>query len=278
MSTETVSYPYGGRLFKSRNKKFVETVLFVPFFQSEQRELARHVKLVTDLGYDAVSFDLVKTPAILDFSQGLLTPLKKWRELRQTSKLPISSQMKFGLKHVYADQIENMLNLIPGNKIIFAFSNPCAAAIEALARRKCLDVTGMICDSGPSGKFVESFLNLCKYDWHINPLPLRYSMAPLLASLWSPHLHHDTHGHLEQFPAGFKILSIRGWKDRLIPPDHIDAIFDPHTKLDWRKLSLPEADHLKGLRDFRKEYVPAVEKFLHEVSIRLPIPIYETTL
>jgi len=269
MESTTVSFPYEGRLFKSRNKKYEETVLFVPFFGSEQRELARHVKFINDLGYNAVLFSLQKTPAILDFSQGITTPIKKWKEIKETLRLPISSQLKFGLKHVYADQIENMLNLIPGKKIVFAFSNPGGAAIEALARRKCSDVTGAIFDSGPSGKFVESFANLAHYDWKINILALRYLLAPLLSYAWSPHLHQDIHTDLQHFPAGFKILSIRGWKDRLIPPDHIDAIFEPHQNLDWRKLSLPESDHLTGLRDFRAEYAPAVEKFLQEISTPL---------
>lgn len=268
-TTDTVSLPYQGRLFKSKNKKFEETVLFVPFFNASQRELARHVKLVNDLGFDCVLFDLHKTPAILDFSQGLWTPLKKWRELQETLKLPISSQMKFGLKHVYADQIENLLNLVPGKKIIYAFSNPGGAAIEALARRQCVDVQGAIFDSGPSGKFVESFLNLCKFEWKIEFFPLRYVMAPLLSYAWSPHLHHDITKHLDKFPKGFKILSVRGWKDRLIPPNHIDVIFEAHPELDWRKLSLPEAGHLLGLRDFREDYAPVVEKFLYEISTPL---------
>lgn len=268
-TTNTVSLPYEGRFFKARNKKFAETVLFVPFFNATQRELARHVKFVNDLGYDCVVFDLQKTPAILDFSHGVWTPIKKWKKLQETLKLPISSHMKFGLKHVYADQIENILNLIPGNKITFSFSNPGGATIEAMARRKCLDVKAAIFDSGPSGKFVESFVNLCKYDWKIDFWPFRYLIAPLLSYAWSPHLHHDITKHLDEFPKGYKILSIRGWKDRLIPPDHIDILFEPHSELDWRKLSLPEADHLIGLRDFRNEYALVVEKFMEEVATPL---------
>lgn len=262
----TVSFPYQGRLYKARNKKFEETVLFIPFFGARQRELSRHVKFVTDLGYDAVVFDLQQPPALLDFSQGLLTPLKKWRELKSTLKLPLSWNKKLGLKHVYADQIETMMNLIPGKKIVFAFSNPGGAAIEAMARRHCHDISGAIFDSGPSGKFIESFANLAKHQWKIPTAVVRLSMAPLLSFGWSPYLHQDIHTDLRTFPKGYKILSIRGWKDLLVPPNHIDAIFEPHLNLNWRKLNLPEAGHLLGLRDFRTEYAPPVESFLLEIS------------
>ncbi|RYZ82360.1 MAG: hypothetical protein EOP06_21835, partial [Proteobacteria bacterium] len=70
-TTETAPLPYQARTFPARNKKFSETVLFVPFYGAAQRELARHVKFVNDIGYDAVTFDLEKTSGLLDFSQGI---------------------------------------------------------------------------------------------------------------------------------------------------------------------------------------------------------------
>lgn len=270
MATYQDSLPYNGRLAKAKTKKFNETILFVPFFNSAQKSLQRHVDFVNELGYDAVTFDLHQTPAILDFSQGLLTPLKQWRQLSQTWKPPVNANMKFGLKHIYADQIENLLNLLPGKKIVFAFSNPGGAAIEALARRHCADVTGLICDSGPSGKFVDSFMNLAKHDWKIDSALLRWSMAPILSLAWSPALHKDVAADLNSFPKDFKVLSIRGWKDVLIPPNHIDAIFEAQHQVAWQRLSLPAAGHLVGLRDFYDEYAPPVTKFLASVSTEVP--------
>ena len=64
----------------------------------------------------------------------------------------------------------------------------------------------------------------------------------------------------------FPIFSIRGWKDNLIPPQDIDRHFEPHKNLDWRKLSLPDAGHLNGLRDFESEYIGPLTKFLKEFS------------
>jgi hypothetical protein len=276
MTAKASSLPYNAQLFKAKTKKFEETVLFVPFFEAKPKDLLRHIRLVNQLGYNAVIFELYQTPAILDFSKGLLTPLKHWKKLRKTWKLPINANMQFGLKHIYADQIESLLNLLPGKKIIYAFSNPSGAAIEAVARRHAVDVTGMICDSGPSGKFVDSFMNLAKHDWKIDSSLLRMSLAPLLSLAWSPKLHKDIGPDLDSLPGGFKILSIRGWKDLLVPPFHIDAIFERQENVAWQRLSLPAAGHLVGLRDFPEEYIPPVTKFLAEVSTPLAAPSSKT--
>lgn len=244
--------PFQGEFFLSRNKKFDELIFFVHFYEGSPKQLLRHIKLVNSLGFDAFAFQLTGNAKNLIS----LHP-------------PISTRGEFGIKHVYADQIETLLNMIPGKKIIFSFSNPCGSAIEAMARRQLSDTVALVCDSGPSGKFIPSAYNLYTHEYKINPMPLRLALAPVLSFGWSLHLHKDIHTDLKKFPQGFKILSIRGWKDLLIPPDHIDAIFNPHTHLDWMKLSLPEAGHLTGLRDFKSEYAPALEKFLKDVATPL---------
>ncbi|WP_347358801.1 alpha/beta hydrolase [Bdellovibrio sp.] len=241
--------PFDGEFFLAREKKFEEVIFFVHFFEGSKKQLLRHIKLVNSWGFDAFAFQL----------QG---DHKNLRSL----KLPISAKGGFGLKHVYADQIESLLNLIPGKKIIFSFSNPSASAIEAMARRNCSDTVALVCDSGPSGRFLPSAYNLYTHEYKIRPLPLRLALTPVLSLSWSPFLHKDLHKDLATFPAGFRILSIRGWKDLLIPPEHIDDVFEPHTQLDWSKLSLPEAGHLTGLRDFKAEYAPTLEKFLKRVA------------
>ncbi|HWU44287.1 MAG TPA: hypothetical protein VN132_12640 [Bdellovibrio sp.] len=233
----------------SKNKKYEELVFFVHFYEGTKRQLLRHIKLVNDIGFDAFAFHL----------QGTHKDLIKHS--------PISAgQMKFGTKHAYADQIEKLLNEIPGKKIIFSFSNPSASAIEAMARRHCSDTVALICDSGPTSRFLPSAYHLFGEEYQVKSTVLKMVFAPLMSLGWSPKFHHDLQHDLETFPQGFKILSIRGWKDKLIPPDHIDEVFEPHSNLDWSKLSLPEAEHLTGLRDFRDDYVPAVEKFLKSVG------------
>ncbi|MFV3407393.1 hypothetical protein ACNH6C_02220 [Bdellovibrio bacteriovorus] len=250
--TQKQELPFDGEFFYSRSKRFEEVVFFVHFFEGSKKQLLRHIKLVNEMGFDAFAFNLTGTHKDLT-----------------SLKLPISSKGGFGLKHIYADQIETLLNSVPGKKIVFSFSNPTASAIEAMARRNCSDTVALVCDSGPSGKFIPSAYNLYTHEYKIRPLPLRLALTPVLSLAWSPFLHKDLDKDLKTFPQGFKILSIRGWKDLLIPPDHIDQVFEPHTHLDWTKLSLPEAGHLTGLRDFKSEYAPTLEKFLNSVATPL---------
>lgn len=243
------TFPFEGEFFLARNKKFEELIFFVHFFDGSKKQLLRHIRLVNELGFDAFAFQL----------QG------NHRDL-MSIKIPFSAKRKFGIKHAYADQIEYLLNEIPGPKIIFSFSNPSASAIEAMARRHCSDTLALICDSGPTAEFLPSAFKLYTHEFKIKSFALRTVLTPVLSAAWSLHFHKDLHQDLETFPEGFRVLSIRGWKDQLIPPNHIDAVFEPHSNLNWSKLSLPEAGHLTGLRDFRQEYAPVVKSFLEALA------------
>jgi hypothetical protein len=242
-------FPFEGEFYLSKNKRYNELIFFVHFYEGSKRELIRHIKMVNELGFDAFAFQL----------NGTAKDLFK--------RLPITADGAMGVKHVYAAQIEKLLNAIPGNKIVYAFSNPSASAIEAMAKRHCVDTVALICDSGPTARFLPSVWKLMRsYKF---PFPFGGLKLPATAALgvfWSLHFHKDIHEQLEKFPENFPILSIRGWKDKLIPPAHIDEIFEPHHKLNWSKLNLPEAEHLTGLRDFRSEYAPSVDAFLKRVA------------
>ncbi len=247
----TANYPFSGELYLSRQKAFEEIVFFVHFYEGTKKQMMRHIRLVNNLGFDAFAFHL----------QGNMKDLL-------SGSLPWSAQANFGIKHTYADQIEALLNLLPQRKIVFSFSNPSASAIEAIARRYCSDIQALICDSGPSNRFLASAVRL--YQQEYSPSPWQsYLFAPFMSLGWSPFMHLDLHDDLAQFPEDFPVLSISGWKDALIPPEHIDEVFEPHLQLKWQKLSLPGAEHLKGLRDFRDDYVPVVKKFLYEVATPL---------
>ncbi len=242
-------FPDEGQLFKATQRKSDCLIFFVHFFQGHKKVLKRHVDLVNELGYDAYVFNLKDS----------------LKEHQYVPYSPVSK--KFGMKHALADQIEEHLTLLgeyPA-KIIFAFSNVAGAAIEVLARRNMADIKALICDSGPGAAFMYSSYKLLEHQIGIKFLPLRVATTPLLMLSWSQDMHRDIPKDLAKLPEGFPLLSIRGWKDKMISPSHIDKIFEPAKNIHWVKLSLPEAGHLNGLRDYPNEYRSGLENFLHTI-------------
>lgn len=233
--------------FAASSKKFNELVVFVPFFGGTIKSLRRHIEFVNRLGYDAVFVEL------------------RFKYYTKT-EIPLSSEMRWGMKHVWAEQIEKVLNSFAQRKIVYAFSNPSASAIEAVARRKAADICALICDGGPTG---EPFKSIHNYFVHedpiVNPLP-RWTMAAFGTLSWVPRFWGVAQEDLNSLPNDFSILSIRGWKDPLISPRQIDLVFDRHSRLKIQKLNLPEGAHLNGLRDFSEVYEPEVELFLKRHS------------
>jgi pimeloyl-ACP methyl ester carboxylesterase len=242
--------PFEGELHRAGEKKYLETVLIVPFYGAKKSALHRHVSFLNDLGYDVAVFSILK-------------------ESRTLQKSLFSSKEYFGMMHIWADQVEALLNALPGKKIIFAFSNPSASAIKAIARRNAVDVTGLVCDSGPANNMFDSLINYFTFEEPLRFMPLKFLAAAGSRLMWSSELSAGVHRDLDALPKDFKILSIRGWKDRLITTHNIDQVFEPHLNIDWQKLSLPQAGHLNGLRDFKEEYAEPVQKFLQSISHRL---------
>ncbi|PWU14175.1 MAG: hypothetical protein C5B49_13545 [Bdellovibrio sp.] len=240
-------YPFGAELFAAKKAQYAETVLLVPFYGGKKFQLHRHIDLLNDLGFNVVTYD---QPAGYSFVPLFMSP-----------------QKGIGFKHVWADQVEALLNEIHGRKILFAMSNPASGAIEAIARRGAYDIVALICDSGPTANFWESSLNYLTTEEPVPTKVLRMALATLSTTLWAPDFRSTLLKDLKRFPPHFPILSIRGWKDHLISPKYVDMVFEPISHLDWRKLSLPEADHLTGLRDFPEEYGPAVARFLSELTL-----------
>ena len=220
------------RFYFSKNKiAGSPLIFFVHFYGGHQRVLKRHIELVNDLGFDAFAFnmpDFISCPRIPHY------------------------RGRIGLKHYLTKMITHFLNEIEGPKVIFAFSNPSAAAIESIYDRNKegkTDVLGLICDSGPSRPFIRSAWNLA--------IKVRgqYKLMGLFSFLWSFRLHKEIRYQLKRFPKRFSILSIRGGSDEVIPPWHIDLVFRKlENFVNVETFVLPEAGHLDALKNFPDPY------------------------
>lgn len=232
------------RFYPSGNKKpGLPLVFFIHFYGGHQKVLKRHINLVNGLGYDAFCFNMPNFKQI----EGSL-----W----------INGE--YGMKHLYADMIRFYLTQISGPKIIFSFSNPSASAIEIMSeyfkRGDGANITGFICDSGPSLAFIRSAWNLGvivqKQPW----------LFTLFSFSWSWKFHLDLPSQLSYFPKDFPILSIRGEKDSVIPPWHIEKVFANSHLSNLQVLSLPEAGHLDGLKNFPEIYQEKITSWLKHIE------------
>lgn len=235
-------------LIPSPHKKYQETVVIVPFFGAQRSNLKRHIQYLGELGFDVAAFDLLDhlfTEAPFHF---------------------INLNGKLGLKHKWTEQITEILDNLPGSKIIFSFSNPSASAIEAVSLRQARDIRGLICDGGPSGQLRLSMINYFTYAQPIQSNFLRWLAAGLTAFLWHPRFGTVIHDDLRKIPKDFPILSIRGQKDSLISVEMIEMVFSRHSQIALEKLVLAEGEHVNGLKEFPEIYKPAVEKFLLKIA------------
>lgn len=235
--------PGQGKYHLSGERKFEPVIVFVHFFGGSQKYMYRHVRWVNELGFDAVTFNL-------SFNK------KTW-----IAKCPMALNRKFGLKYIWADEIENVLNCIKGPLIIYAFSGPAACAVEVIARTGN-KVRGLICDSGPFLETLKCNRNLLTYEYVIKNSFIRISASLGLVFLWGMRHRRDMYKDFKSFPKNFPILSIRGCKDMLVPVSAIEAAFKGHEHLNIEVFSLKEAGHLNGLKSFPLEYKARVKKFL----------------
>lgn len=227
------------QFYYSKNKKPGSAlIIFVHFYGGHQRVLKRHIQMVNDIGFNAFAFNI---PSQSDLNiKMFMTP-------------------RFGLKHIYANMITFYLDQLPGEKILYSFSNPSASAIESITDRLTQkDIKAFICDSGPSGKFMKSAWNLAIQQRKSPWLMMFFSL------FWSLFFHQDVNQQLRKWPKGFPVLSIRPLNDVVIPPDQIEEIFKGITHLDLEVYS-PQAGHLNALKLNPEEYAYKIKEFLNSI-------------
>ncbi len=243
--------PFDAQLLPAAEKRFRETVVFVHHFGGSRRTVLRHLRLADAMGFDAVRFDLV------------------FNSFKIGEHLPITSSLKFGACHVWIDELESILNAIPGKKIIYSFSMPSLAALGAIAHRKANDISGWVCDGGPFLQILKCTYNLLEHEYHIDNPFLRafYSAAAyplfgtgieLAVKSWGAHL-----------PEKFPVLSVRGEKDPLVPVSAIEDVFASTPQIDLQRLSLKDGAHLDGLKKFPEIYEPTARAFLTRIGTSL---------
>lgn len=239
--------PFDGELDLAPQKRFEETVVFVHHFGGSARTVARHSRLLNKIGFDTVRFNL------------LCNGEKTGR------RLPATRSFKLGIGHVWTEQIEHMLDLVPGPKVLYSFSMPTNSALEAIANRRARDIKALICDGGPFYELPRCVWNLYTHEYRLESRILRGIYTGVSLAIYGMDLAFRLPAKLKQIPPRFPILSIRGEEDPLVPPGAIDKVFVSQNQLDIKRLAFEKGRHLDGLKNFPDLYAATVTRFLEEV-------------
>ena len=240
--------PFKAQYHSAEKKQYAETIVFVHHFGGSAKSMSYHVQLVNSLGFDAVTFDLL------------------FNEVRGGRHLPITAHLKFGARFVWTEQIEAILNALPGEKFIYSFSMPSNSVLAALAHRRAEDVLGWICDGGPFLDLGRCVWNAFEHEMKISNRFLRGLMTAGSLLFYGPGFEGEAAALMRGLPARFPILSIRGFSDSLVTSEAIEAVFSLRTDLAIETLSFEKGKHLDGLRNFRDEYTDRVGKFLKSLA------------
>ena len=238
--------PYNGEFHKSDSPRFGETVVFVHFFGGNKQNCRRHIEFVNTLGFNAASFTM-------SFNAPIFSP-----------RIPWDSKMTLGFVHVWTEEIEVFLNAIPGKKILFGFSSPSGAMMLAAFRRNFSDVSAMVFDSGP---FINNLnMLLPTLLTKSKQVPLHMKLFTVFANqlLFGRKYVEHVQSALQRLPVELPILSIRSWKDDLVPSSNIEEYFALANDINLEVLNLTSATHVAGLKTSPDEYQPRVERFLKE--------------
>ena len=244
-SSEDSSYslPHDGELHRAGNRISDMTIVFIHHYGGSKRTLLRHVRLVNTLGYDAVVFSM-------------------WMPPKGPFRLPLTNEKKFGVRHVWAEQIGRVLDAVPGRKVVFSLSMPTNSAVEAIAKRRAEDVDALICDGGPFLQLITCTSNLYKEVYGITSPILRAMVGTFALGVYGPGLERELPNTFARLPENFPVLSIRGEDDPLVPVEAIDEFFSHQAHLVIARLQIAGGGHLDGIKKSPDRYLSAVRDFL----------------
>ena len=96
---------------------------------------------------------------------------------------------------------------------------------------------------------------------------LRLGVTAVNALMWGQITYQkEAHRAVMQLPKGFPVLSLRAWRDQLVPPSSIEKVFAPATQIHLTRVALTESGHLQGLKENASDYKQGVQQFLSQMA------------
>lgn len=235
------SWPFDGRLYSAARSP---TVIFVPHFGGTRATSRRHRVLVNELGYHAFAFNL-----------GLNVVPSTAKEVWAATREDMVAR--------WSRELECVCEAIEGPKVIYSFSFPSISFAAMMARKRRRDVVGWICDGGPFFNLWGNFWKLRSHEYVIANPAQRLASVTLGYMLMRGPLYAGRALQWMEAVRDVPTLSIRSGHDLLVPEATIDRLFEGHSP---KRVLIPEAGHLQGLKVAPDTYGQAVSEFLTSVT------------
>ncbi len=204
----------------------------------------RHVKVLTEAGYTCVTFNLYQGSTVTKEHS-----YSRWNYFNY-------------IYRNWIHQITDVLDSIPGKKIVFSLSGPSISALIVASDRK--DIDRYICDGGPFKEFWQCTYRMFKLEKKIQSPITAWCFTTLSCLYWGPFAFRRLSKALARWNPTVPILSIRGKLDPIVYPENIDHVFAKHSHINVRVHTIDKGHHLDGLKNFPEEYVPALFIFLKD--------------
>ena len=239
---------------RARKKTKNKTVVFVHHVGGSHKSTKRHSSLLNEKGFDCVCFDLFLGFRSIEFSS--------IAKIQKILRNPLLRFLHRGLFYVWSQQIQEVLDKVEGDKILYCFSAPCLSGLWAASNRQ--DVKKVICDGGPFAQLYKNSKNFFGFQLGLQQKQINALVSFFGIAFWGYRPLSKLHRILSQWQ-GKPILSIRGEEDSMVFIDSIRSVFEPHCHLDLKVLEIQGGGHLNGLRDFPEIYTKTLFDFL-EIS------------
>lgn len=231
-----------GQYHKSGNRKYNVLIVLIHHLGGVPEQFKYHVEFLNQNGFDVYTCPF------------FLSGKEHWKAF-----FPMMKKNKIGIVETWAKELEQQLNDLSGNKIIFSFSYPSLSALLIASERK--DIKALICDGGPFSHLISASWRFFTYHLKTNNIFLKFY---LVGKMYFAFYDKFAWKKVKQLnlPHHFPILSFQGEKDQLIPPLFINDFFKKIKHVNLNVCRLPNSSHLEGLKQDRKLYVEAVFNFL----------------
>lgn len=251
------SLPFEGEYHASPSRRFQEVVVLIHHFGGSKKSTRRHQKMLLQAGFDCVSFNLYFHSH--DRTQTIQQRLKSLMFHFLSGKRNFIDQ--------WVIQLSQVLDHLPGEKILYSLSSPSTSAVGVLGPKKRSDIKAWVCDCGPFLDVWTCFWNYSRHEArlsHFWALFLFNLLGFTMFGGWG--YERRMKKWMDQIPPQFPALSLRSGQDQLVPPQSIQKFFNLSSNLSLQVCHFDQAGHLDAVKTASKDYQEIVLTFLQKFA------------